>query len=222
MTGMASPAGVRDVFRGRILGVGSTSGTRIVVGVWDTSPFGAFADAMVATSTGRRILVAPTEQVASYVSATYSFDEVRIEDVVCRVAPNAVAVQSNSLHLNVEVGGPTALGRLLRLIPAALSRSTTFATLCDPVARVVLRGVRTRGTAGNGRTEFYAASDLRSVVSLSGWFGDGNLGDGNLGHVNLGHVNLGDLAEVWPEPGFGFSSTPRTPGLTTLTTTVVR
>lgn len=204
---MASPTDARDVFRGRILGVGSTSGTRVVVGVWDVSPFGTFADCMVALPTGRRILLAPTEQITSYVAATYRFDEVRVGDVVCRASPDALVVAADSLTLDVELGGPTALGRLLRLIPASVSRSRTFATLCDPVARVALKGVRTRGTAGNGRTEFYAASDLRSVVSLSGRFDD---------------AELGSLADVWPEPGFGFSSTPRTPCLTAVTTTVLR
>lgn len=204
---MASPTGAPDVFRGRILGVGSTSGTRVVVGAWDTSPFGDFADCMVAGLTGRRILLAPTERIAAYIADTYCFDEVRIEDVVCRVSTDRLVVQADSLTLEVELGGPTALGRLLRLIPTSLSRSRTFATLCDPVARVTLKGVRTRGTAGNGRTEFYAASDVRSVESVSGRFDDGD---------------LGSLADVWPEPGFGFSSTPRTPGITTVTTTVVR
>src|SRR5690606_39583710 len=34
-------------FRGRIAGWGTASGTRVVVGRWDASPFGAFADVMV-------------------------------------------------------------------------------------------------------------------------------------------------------------------------------
>lgn len=204
---MRTPTRTRDVFGGRILGVGSTSRTRVVVGMWDTSPLGAFADCMVALPTGRRILLAPTEEVATYIADTYDFDEVRIEDVGCRASANTLAVEAASLILDVELGGPTGLGRLLRLIPARLGRSTTFAAMCDPVARVALRGVRTRGTAGNGRTEFYAASDLRSVRSISGRFQS---------------TDLGDLADVWPEPGFGFSSTPRTPGLTSVTTTVVR
>lgn len=207
MVVMSSPTRARDVFRGRILGVGSTSGTRVVVGMWDTSPLGTFADCMVASPTGRRILLAPTREVATYVGDTYDFDEVRVGEVLCRASSHALAVETEWLTLDAELGGPTPLGRLLRLIPARLGRSTTFATLSDPVARVVLRGVRTRGTAGNDRTEFYAASDLRSVGSVSGRFDD---------------ADIGSLADVWPEPRFGFSSTPRTPGLTSVTTTVLR
>ena len=67
-----------DRFRGRILGAGSTSGLRLVIGDWTCSPLGAFTDVMVATAQGRRILLAPDEAVAQYVSATYTFDEVRL------------------------------------------------------------------------------------------------------------------------------------------------
>ena len=65
--------------QGAIAGVGSTSGVRVVVGRWDRSPLGAFADAMVAEADGRRVLLAPSQEVADFVAATYSFDEVRIE-----------------------------------------------------------------------------------------------------------------------------------------------
>ena len=77
--------------------------------------------------------------------------------------------------------------------------------LTDPVARVVLRGVRTRGTARAGRREFYAATDLHRVTEVRGSF------DG---------ADLGALAPVDPPCTFGFGSTPRTPSVTTLVTTV--
>ena len=57
---------VRQRFHGAIAGIGSTSGTRIVVGRWDRSPWGAFADLMVETPTGHRVLIAPSEQVAEF------------------------------------------------------------------------------------------------------------------------------------------------------------
>ena len=66
-------------------------------------------------------------------------------------------------------------------------------------------GVRTAGTAREGRREYYGATDLRRVVSLRGEF------DG---------VDLGDLADVDPPCRFGFSSTPRRPSATRVTTTV--
>ena len=63
----------------------------------------------------------------------------------------------------------------------------------DPVARVLLPGVRTRGSAGGGRREWYGARDLHRIASMHGsWDG----------------ADLGELAPVDPPARFGFSSTP--------------
>lgn len=195
----------RQRFDGRIAGVGSTSGVRLVVGRWDAGPWGAFADVMVATASGRRVLLAPDERVADFVAATYSFDEVRLEPVMVRDTADGWSVRTASLALDLTVGGRTPLGALLRTVPPALARAPWSCSLTDPVARTVLRGVRTRGTAGNGRREFYGATDVRAIRAASGAF------DG---------VPLGDLAPVDPPPDFGFSSTPRRPSVTAVTTTV--
>lgn len=197
---------MRQRFEGAIAGVGSTSGVRVVVGRWDRSPMGAFADAMVATATGHRVLLAPSREVADFVAATYTFDEVRIEPFEVRGSRRVWQVRSESLHLDVVVRGErTLLGRLLRMVPRRLATSPAWCAVTDPVARVVMRGVRTRGTAGNGRREWYAATDHRAVLSVAGSF------DG---------ADLGDLAPVSPEPRFGFSSTPTRPSVTSLVTTV--
>lgn len=194
-------ARVADRFRGAIAGVGTTSGVRVVVGRWDESPYGAFADAMVETAAGHRVLVAPSEAVADFVGTTYAFDEVRIEPITV----TGWEVRAPSLSLTLVVGGRTGLGRLLRVVPDRLAEAPAWCTLTDPVARVVLRGVRTRGSAGNGRREWYGATDVHRVVGLRGSF------DGS---------DLGRLAPVDPPPAFGFSSTPRRPSVTTVVTTV--
>ncbi|MFC6345053.1 hypothetical protein ACFP8W_23930, partial [Nocardioides hankookensis] len=133
-------------FRGHIAGVGTTSGVRVVVGRWDESPYGAFADAMVETAEGHRVLLAPTPEVGDFVAATYTFDEVRVESITV----NGWVLSSRSLSIELEVGGRTGLGRLLRLVPDRVAESPAWCAVTDPVARVVLPGVRTRGTAGNG------------------------------------------------------------------------
>jgi hypothetical protein len=74
------------------------------------------------------------------------------------------------------------------------------------VARVVLRGVRTKGSAGQGRREYYGATDAHAVVAVGG---------------RLEGQELGALAPVDPPCRFGFSSTPRRPQVTEVTTTVV-
>lgn len=196
----------RSRFRGEIVGVGSRSGVRIVVGRWGSSPLGTFADVMVETAEGHRVLLAPSAQVAEFVEATYTFDDVRIEDVrVDEAADGSWSVRSPSLVLDVTFGGRTPLGRLLRLVPSRIAESPAWCTVTDSVARVALRGVRTRGTAGGGRREWYGATDHHAVTGLSGSF------DG---------AELGDLRPVLPSPRFGFSSTPATPSITRVVTTV--
>lgn len=219
----------RQRFRGRIAGVGSSSGVRVVVGSWDESPFGSFADAMVETAGGHRVLVAPTEDVADLIASTYTFDEVRIEPVSVTVehgrpspgptgAPRSGhgedvrdpvrgwSVASASLSLTLTLGSRTPLGRVLRLVPPALAGSPAFATLADPVVRVALRGVRTRGVARAGRREYYGATDVHAVTAIEGSF------DGTA---------LGGLRPVDPPCRFGFSSTPARPSVTEVTTTIV-
>lgn len=195
---------MRQRFQGAIAGVGSTSGVRVVVGRWDRSPLGAFADAMVAEADGRRVLLAPSQEVADFVAATYSFDEVRIEPLTVEGVTRWL-VRSPSLLLDLEIGHRTTLGRLLRAVPTAVGTSPAWCAVTDPVARVVMRGVRTRGSAGNGRREWYAATDHHVLRSATGSY------DG---------VDLGALRPVSPEPGFGFSSTPTRPSVTSLVTTV--
>ncbi len=195
---------MRQRFEGAIAGIGSTSGVRVVVGRWERSPLGSFADAMVAEADGRRVLLAPSQDVADFVAATYSFDEVRIEPVAVEGA-SRWRVRSPSLLLDLELGHRTTLGRLLRAVPSAVGTSPAWCAVTDPVARVVMRGVRTRGSAGNGRREWYAATDHHVLRSATGSY------DG---------VDLGALRPVSPEPGFGFSSTPARPSVTSLVTTV--
>ena len=195
----------RHRFVGAIAGVGSSSGVRVVVGRWRESPFGPFADAMVETASGHRVLVAPTREVADYVAATYSFDEIRVEDIAVS-GPDAVwQVRSRSLTLTLGVGERTFLGRLLALVPAPVATHPAWASAADPFSRVVLRGVRTRGTAVAGRREWYGATEVRAVVRMQGRFDE---------------VDLGALAPVDPPCRFGFSSTPKRPSVTSVVTTV--
>lgn len=193
-------------FHGEIVGVGTRSGVRIVVGRWRSSPLGTFSEAMVETADGHRILLAPSPQVAEFVAKTYSFDSVRVEDVrVDETCEGTWSVRSASLVLDVAFGRRTLLGLFLRLVPPRVAQSPTWCTVTDPVARVVLRGVRTRGSAGSGRQEWYGATDHHAVTGLSGSF------DG---------ADLGELRPVLPAPRFGFSSTPAMPSITQVVTTV--
>jgi hypothetical protein len=80
-----------------------------------------------------------------------------------------------------------------------------WAAAVDPVARVALRGVRTRGTAGQGRREWYGATDVRAILTCTGAWED---------------EDLGELRPVDPPVRFGFGSTPARPSVTSVVTTV--
>ena len=196
---------MRDRFDGQIAGVGTTSGLRAVVGHWARGPWGAFADVMVETAAGHRVLIAPDQRVGDFVAATYSFDETRIEPVLVTEGTDRWHVQTSSLDLDLVLGGRTPLGRVLRVVPRGIGTSPAWCTVTDPFARVLLRGVRTRGTAGGDRREWYGATDVRRITHASGTW--------------EGH-DLGGLAPVDPPCRFGFSSTPRTPSVTRVVTTV--
>ncbi len=202
---MSGSRGSAQRFVGAIAGAGTTSRTRLVVGCWRESPLGSFADVMVATADGRRVLLAPRTEVAELVAATYRFDEVRTEPVRVEAAPDGWRVRAPSLRLDLAVGGPTIVGRLLGLVPRRLARAPAWTLVTDPLARLVLPGVRTRGSAGGGRREYYGATGARAVTAARGVF------DG---------ADLGSLALVHPPPGFGFSSTPRRPTVTEVVTTI--
>lgn len=201
------PGRIRERFTGRIAGVGSTSGIRVVVGRWDDGPWGPFADVMLEDASGHRVLLAPTEPVRDFVAATYSFDEVVIEPVSVVDTADGWQVTTPSLSLRLVVGGRTPLGSALGLVPARIATAPAWCGLVDPVARVVMRGVRTRGTAGNDRREWYGATSVVAVTSVAGtWRG----------------TDLGALAPVDPPCRFGFSSTPERPSVTSVVTTVER
>ncbi|MEV5436496.1 hypothetical protein AB0K80_10735 [Streptomyces sp. NPDC052682] len=201
----ARPARLR--FDGWIAGLGTTSGTRIVLGHWPLSPFGPFSDVMIEQPGGQRLLLAPSGPVASFVGGTYTFDAVRVVPVDVRVAGGTWTVTAGPLTLRFTTGRPGPLGLLLRAVPGPLAARPAFSALTDPPARLLPGTVRTRGSAGAGRREWYGVRGLRPVRSVS---------------ATLEDRDLGVLAAVLPPVRFGFGSVPRTPALVRVTTTVER
>ncbi|WP_189331347.1 hypothetical protein [Actinoplanes ianthinogenes] len=194
----------RLLFDGWIAGIGTTGGVRLVVGHWPVSPFGPVTDVMVEHPDGRRVLFAPTGELGRFVADTYSFEEVHVVPVAVTRAGPAWTVTAGPLTLRFGTGGRGGLGLLLRAVPGPLARCPLWVRLIDRPARL-LRGVRTYGSAGNGRREWYAARDLHRIVTAGG---------------ELDGVDLGGPARIDPPVRFGFGSTPRTPALVRVTTTV--
>jgi hypothetical protein len=196
----------RLVFTGHIAGFGTSAGVRLVIGTWSVSPFGCFTDVMVQTRADERILLAPTTEVADFVSATYNFDRVEVGPVTAEMSPQRLAVSALGLDITIALGGPAPLDRLLRLIPARLATDPRWLRAIDPLASRIVPGVRTAGSAGSGRREYYGVRRSRLIRSATGGFAG---------------RDLGGLTPLEPPVGFGFSSAPKTPQIVDVTTTIV-
>jgi len=195
----------RSRFVGAIAGIGTASGTRVVVGRWTTTPLGPLADVMVEQADGHRLLLAPSEQVADFVRLTYTFDEIVRTPVLVETAGDRWRIDTDPLQLELRIGRRTVLGLLLRTVPRPVAVAPWWAHVTDPLARVLVPGIRTRGSAGHGRREWYAATDLHRITGASGsWLDE----------------PMGELRPVEPPVRFGFSSAPRSPSLTQVVTTV--
>jgi hypothetical protein len=193
-------------FEGRIAGFGTAAGTRIVVGMWTRSPFGRFSDVMIENADGHRTLLAPTEQVARFVSSTYTFDEVRVVRVGLTRLGRTIRVVAGSLDASFTVGGVSPLGRLLRLVPGPIATRPDWLRLIDPVARLLVPGARTAGSAGNARREYYGVTGAWRITAV---------------HATWKTDDLGQLRPLHPPVRFGFGSAPASPQLVDVVTTIV-
>jgi hypothetical protein len=192
-------------FEGEIAAFGTSAGHRIVLGRWPVSPFGPISDVMLETPDGMRLLIAPNDEVAGFIASTYRFDSVEVTPVEMIRRPGRLQVAAGQLRADLTIGGRGWLGLLLRAVPRAVATAPSWATLIDPLVRRALPGVRTRGSAGSGRREWYGARDLHPLVSVTAhWQG----------------TDLGAMADVRPPVRFGFGSTPRRPSIVHLTTTI--
>jgi hypothetical protein len=198
--------GRRWIFDGHIAGIGTASGLRAVVGIWQESPFGAFSDVMLQQPSGHRLLLAPSPGVAEFIASTYSFDEVQVVDVSAELAEGTLAVDAGPLAIRAVTGARTYLGSALRAVPRRLSVHPRWLSAVSPLASLAAPGARTYGSAGSGRVEYYGVTDLHHVTSaVVSWEG----------------ADAGALAAIRPAVTFGFSSVPPRPGVARVRTTVV-
>lgn len=195
----------RLTFTGHIAGFGTGAGVRMVIGSWLESPFGRFADVMVESADGHRTLLAPSEEIAEFVAATYTFDSTEIGPVNVDHVAGAFSVTAPGLVLAGRLGGPAPFDRLLRLVPGRLATAPAWLRVVDPVASRLIPGVHTHGSAGNGRREYYGVRRSRRIILVDGIFRG---------------ADLGGLAPLDPPVGFGFSSAPKTPQMVSVTTTI--
>ncbi len=193
-------------FAGEIAGLGTTSGVRVVIGLWSDTPYGPFADVMIEQPDGHRVLLAPTEQIAEVITWLYTFDEVVVGAVSVGWSGSWCTVLAPGLSLQLTRGERTVLGSLLRLVPAGIATAPGYLRVIGVLARVVMPSVRTFGHARDGRRMCYGATDVHRIERA---------------HGSWRQHALGQVAPVDPPVRFGFGSTPKTPGVTTVVTTVL-
>lgn len=197
--------GRRLAFTGHIAGLGSGAGVGMVIGSWLHSPFGQFADVMVQDADGQRVLLAPTDQVAEFVSATYRFDDIQVGPVTAEHNRDGFSVTAPGLTVTGELGGPAPFDGMLRLVPRRIATAPGWLRAIDPVASRLIPGVHTAGSARNGRREYYGVRRTRRICAIDGTFRG---------------VDLEGLAPLDPPVRFGFSSASALPQLVTVTTTI--
>jgi hypothetical protein len=191
-------------FDGEICGFGTASGVRIVIGRWADSPYGSFTDAMVEHPGGRRVLVAPSVDLADFVGGVYAFHDTVVCEVFTERSPGHLTFTGGPLTADVTIGKRDALGWALRCVPRSLATSVAWARFVDPLARMTMRGVRTSGRTATAR-ETYGATDRRRVTAV---------------RATWATQDLGPLADIDPPVRFGFSSTPIRPSIVAVTTTI--
>ena len=146
---------------------------------------------MWGTPGGGRVLLAPSEAAARFVSAVYAFDRVDVVDLDAGLAGTELDVAAGPvrLHLRAGPGWRLPLGRVR---PAWLTRWVE-----GPLAWRLL-GVRTYGVSPTGVREWYRADEYRPVVEA---------------RASVSGRDLGPLLRRWAPAGFGFTEPPRSPAM---------
>ena len=160
---------------------------------------------MIEMSDGERVLVAPNGEIAEFVSTTYTFDRIELGEVKAEVSHDDFTLTGPELDVVGRLGGAAQFDWLLRLVPPRLAVAPAWLRAIDPIAARLVPGVRTAGSAGNGRREYYGVRRTRRIESV----------DAKYRGTPLGHVTALD-----PPVRFGFSSAPQAPQLVAVTTTI--
>lgn len=176
-----------DIFKGRITSSGFESGDRIVVGAWNESPFGKFTDIMWAEKDGTRKLIAPTKEVADYVDAMYSFDEIIIQEIEVTEVNRSLSVVCDSMKLDFEWN---------RGWPIPFKRSLFFIATVELLFAKIFFGTQTHGVTKNQRKEWYAIDRVSKLTKAS---------------ATIDGTNAGELRPLSEPCKFGFSEAPKKP-----------
>jgi hypothetical protein len=144
---------------------------------------------MWARPDGERVLVAPDQPAADFITALYQFDRVELAPVKAAGGERWLEMEGGPLEMQLKAA---AGWRIPFPRPPAFTR-----WLEAPIARALL-GVNAYGTTGSGVREWYRADEHRRV--LTGWA----TADGR---------DLGAVGPITTPCRFGFSEPPRGPSI---------
>jgi len=199
-------------FDGHILGTSFASGDTIVAGRWRSSPFGPFADVMWRRSDGVRTLLAPTEDVRTFVMGHYAFDAAsRVPVRVERDRTGLVRVDAGPIDLRVRAEPLDLAGRLIRLRPRWVRERPAWIAIEDVALRPLVAplfgadGVHVRGRTRTGAREWYAIHDVRAAAATGAIDG----------------TDLGETATL-EAAGFGFTEFPSRSSIVRVTSLIER
>ena len=176
-----------DIFTGRITSSGFQTGDRIVVGAWKTSPFGNFTDIMWAKSDGTRVLIAPTQEIADYVTAMYSFDEILLEDVDSIEDGRCLKVKCETMELDFQWN---------KGFKIPFKRSLLFIATVELFFAKLIFSTRTYGVTKNNRKEWYAIDRVSHITHAT---------------ANISGKGVGRFKPMDEPCKFGFSEAPKKP-----------
>lgn len=186
-----------DIFKGRITSSAFESGDRIVVGTWKESIFGEFTDIMWAKKDGTRVLIAPTQEIADYVTAMYSFDQIIIEEVSTSQSECELSVNCNTMNLKF---------RWNRGFPIPFKRSLLFIGTIELFFARLIFSTRTYGLTNNNRQEWYAIDRVSHITNAA---------------AEIGGKNAGEFGPMKEPCKFGFSEAPKKPSSCTVRTHIL-
>ena len=160
-------------------------------------------DVMWVKPEGTRVLLAPSELVASFVSSIYSFDVVEVVRISVQEIADGFELTAGPLALAIIAGRPR---RIFGLRPSFLRRSLLWARIEDAILRkfvghLVLKGaegVRLYGKTPSGMREWYLIDEYRPVVEA---------------RASVDGRSLGALRPLHPKLRVGLSEFPRQPAL---------
>jgi hypothetical protein len=151
-------------------------------------------DVMWARPDGSRVLLAPRQQVADFVTAVYTFDQVEILPIEVGFDGRRLDLRAGRLQVVMQAGPGWRL-------PFPGLRPPWFTRWIEARVALPLLGVRPYGVSATGVRQWYRAHEYRRVVEA---------------RATVDGVDLGSLRPFEEPVRFGFSGPPRQPSVVLL------